>query len=210
MDVIAQASITIKAGNANIFKWKGHGFQLHAPEGALPPGLPQCTLHIQASLSGQFHFPQGSALISPVYWISSPVAFSKPLTLEIQHTAHAKVSPLHLKFVKAQCTQKELPYQFKPIENSNEMFTKHRPYGRISTTKFSGFGIITMFRSLFCYSYIGQVLKSVEASYKWKVFFVVTKDLDALKTVSYTDEVPVSFCYLYACSLFRRSLMQKM
>ena len=181
--------MTINAGEARSFEWKGYGFRLHAPKGALPPDHPQCTLHIQASLSGQFQFPKGSQLVSAVYWISAPVTFSKPLVLDVQHACSAEISPLDLKFVKAQCTQKELPYQFKPVEEkeSNEVFTEYSSYGSISTTKFSGFGIIAYIKSLFCSLYTAQVfLKSVEASYRWKVYFVVTKDLDAIRTVSYT------------------------
>ena len=147
--------------------WKGYGFRLHAPKGALSPDLPQCTLHIQASLSGQYQFPKESQLVSAVYWISPPVKFSKPLMIDIQHACSTDFSPLQLKFVKAQCTQKPLPYQFEPIEESNEVFAKHSSYGSISTTKFSGFGIIYIIKSLFCYSYIAQVLKSVEALYRY-------------------------------------------
>ena len=157
--------------------WKGYGYWLHAPKGALPPDLPQCTHHIQASLPGQFQFPKESQLVSAVYWISPPVKFSKPLMIDIQHACSTDFSPLQLKFVKAPCTQKQLPYQFEPIEEPNEVFAKHSSYGSIFTTKFSGFGIINIIKSLFCYSYIAQVVKSVEALYRWKVFFVVTIDL---------------------------------
>ena len=184
--MIAQTSITIKAGEARSFEWKGYGFRLHAPKGALPPDHPQCTLHIQASLSGQFHFPEGSALVSAVYWISAPAKFSKPLTLEIQHSCSTdKVSYLSLKFVKAQCTQKQLPYQFEPIEESNEVFTQHSSYGSISITKFSGVAITHPDGSLLHLSYLAQVfLKSVAVSCRWKVFFVVTMNLDPMITVS--------------------------
>ena len=181
--MIAQTSITIKADEERSFEWEGYGFRLHAPKGALPPDHPECTLHIQASLSGQFHFPEGSALTSAVYWISAPVAFSKPLKFYIQHSCGA--SPHNLKFVEAQCTQKELPYRFEPIEESNEVFTQHSSYGSISITKFSGIGIVHRSKSLLCSSYLAQVfLSSVSGSYRWNVFFVVTKDLDATKTVS--------------------------
>ena len=186
MDVIARASLTIKAYEAKSFDWKGYGFRLHAPKGALPPDLPQCTLRIQASLSGQFHFPEGTTLASAVYWISAPTRFSKPLTLEIQHSCSTDdMSILNLKFVKAQCTQKQLPYQFKPIEDSNEVFTEHSSYGSISITKFSGIGLVHRLKSLFRPSYLAQVfISSVAASCRWKMFFIVTKDLDAIKTVS--------------------------
>ena len=205
VDFISQTSITIKADEAKYFVWKEYGFRLHVPEKALPPDLPQCTLHIQASLSGQYQFPKGSQLVSAVYWISAPVTFSKPLMIDMQH---ACLSPLQLKFVKAQCTQKQLPYRFEPILESNEVFAKQSSYGSISTTKFSAFGIIVMIESFFCYSYIVQVLKSVEASYRWRVFFVVTKDLHAIKTVSYVLSLE-SVCLIHVCSLFRKSLVHQ-
>ena len=186
VEVIAHTSVTIKAGEEKSFEWKGYGFRLHAPKGALPPDLPQCTLHIQASLSGQFHFPEGSALVSAIYWISAPAAFSEPLTLDIQHScSNVEKSPHNLKFVKAQCTQKELPYRFEPIEESDEVFTQHSSYGRISIKKFSGTGIIHTDKSQLHLSYLAQVfLRSVAVSYRWKIFFVVTIDLEPMITVS--------------------------
>ena len=168
--MIAQISITIRAGEAVSFQWKGYGLRLHVPEGALPPHLSESTLHIQASLCGQFEFPNSSELVSAVYWISCATMFSKPVTLELQHCAVGQTSSLQ--FVRAQCTQKTLPYQFQPIDG---VFTCDSDYGSTSITHFSGIGIVQSWSSE---TYLAQVyLENVDFN-QWKVYFIVTKNLE--------------------------------
>ena len=179
--MIAQTSITIRAGEALSFQWKGYGLKLHVPEGALPPHLSECTLHIQASLSGQFEFLDSSELVSAVYWISCGTKFSEPLTLELQHCAVGQTSSLQ--FVRAQCTQKTLPYQFKPI---NGVFTRDSDFGSTSITHFSGIGIVKRALSYLLgrtESYLAQIyIKNI--MYKKRVYVVVTKNLDIILSVS--------------------------
>ena len=194
--MIAQTSITIRAGEALSFQWKGYGLRLHVPEGALPPHLSESTLHIQASLCGQFQFPDSAELVSAVYWISCATKFSKPVTLELQHCAVSQTSSLQ--FVRAQCTQKTLPYQFRPIDG---VFTRDSVYGSTSITHFSGIGIVVqrILQSWVGWSsepspapepnlvpetYLAQVyLENIKFN-KWKVYFIVTKNLEAILTVS--------------------------
>ena len=190
--MIAQTSITIRAGEALNFQWKGYGLRLHVPEGALPPHLSESTLHIQASLCGQFEFPNSSELVSAVYWISCATKFSKPVKLKLQHCAVGQTSSLQ--FVRAQCTQKTLPYQFQPI---NGVFT-HDAYGSTSITHFSGLGIIETLQSWLGWSsetYLAQVyLKNVDFN-EWKVYFIVTKNLEAILTVS-TNTVYLLYLFI--------------
>ena len=192
--MIAQTSITIRAGEALSFQWKGYGLRLHVPEGALPPHLSESTLHIQASLCGQFEFPDSAELVSAVYWISCATEFSKPVTLELQHCAVGQTSSLQ--FVRAQCTQKTLPYQFRPIDG---VFTHDIDYGSTSITHFSGIGIVRTLQSLLGWSsetYLAQVnLKNVDFN-EWKVIFIVTKNLEAVLTVS-TNKVYPLYLFLF-------------
>ena len=58
------------------FVWKGYGLRLHVPEGSLPADMGECRINIRASFSGQFQFPEGSDLLSPVFWISAPCKFT--------------------------------------------------------------------------------------------------------------------------------------
>ena len=196
--MIAQTSITIRAGEALSFQWKGYGLRLHVPEGALPPHLSESTLHIQASLYGQFEFPDSAELVSAVYWISCATKFSKPVTLELQHCAVGQTSSLQ--FVRAQCTQKTLPYQFRPIDG---VFTRDSDYGSTSITHFSGIGIVRTLQYLLGWSsetYLAQVyLKNVDFN-EWKVIFIVTKNLEAVLTVSSNKVYPLyCFCLFSGC-----------
>ena len=183
--MIAQTSITIRAGEAPSFEWKEYGLRLHVPEGALPPHLSESTLHIQASLCGQFEFPNSSELVSAVYWISCASKFSKPVTLDLQHCAVGQTSSLQ--FVRAKCTQKTLPYQFQPIDG---VFICDSDYGSTSITHFSGIGIVRTLQSWLGRSsetYLAQVyLKNVNLN-EWKVYFIVTKNLEPTLTVSTVD-----------------------
>ena len=65
------------------FEWREYGLRLHVPKGSLPPGIEECKIDIRASLSGQFQLPKDSDLLSPVFWITLPCKFFKPVTLEI-------------------------------------------------------------------------------------------------------------------------------
>ena len=65
--------------------------------------------------------------------------FNVPLTLEIQHCAPLKNSS-SLFMVKAQCTQKDLPYSFKTLHEG--IFTATSSYGSIALNSFSGMGVV--------------------------------------------------------------------
>ena len=141
VDVLKQASITLSPKKEQSFEWKGYGFRIHIPKGALPTDISECTIHITASLSGQFQLPEGSELVSGVYWLSCPVQFAKPVTLDIQHcVAIERPQQRHfLSFVRSKCSQKQLPYKFRVVEGG--IFAPGHSYGSISVTEFSSFGI---------------------------------------------------------------------
>jgi len=90
------------------FEWEGYGLKFHVPEGSLPTGMEEARVNIRVSLSGQFQLPEDSDLLSPVFWISAPCKFTKPVTLEIQHCTLKVLS--ELSFVSAMCSQKRLLY----------------------------------------------------------------------------------------------------
>ena len=65
--------------------------------------------------------------------------FTKPVTVEMQHCARSEnVANLKLKFVRAVCSQKQLPYTFKEL---GEDFTRHSSYGVVEVNGFSGVAI---------------------------------------------------------------------
>ena len=166
------------------FEWRGYGLRLHVPEGSLPIGVGECKINIRVSLSGQFQLPQGSDLLSPVFWITALYKFTKPLTLEIQHCAltEDEAALSSLSFVYTNCNQRELPYSFRQLAGG--VFTTHSSYGSLTLSHFSGIGIIGRIlgtQRSYC-AYLYHTKKKVD---EWRFYFVITQDLDANNTVCY-------------------------
>ena len=178
MDVIGETILTV-TNEAQDFHWAGYGLILHIPSASLPIGVEQSSIEIKASLAGQYDFPSHSTLVSAVYWMTSPLVFSKPVVLEIQHCAkRAELSSLS--FVVAKCSQKHLPYQFKALQGG--VFNSSTNHGKITLSHFSGLAINyhgTEDMNTYCAMdfYIGTNIDR-------NVDFVVTKDLEADITVS--------------------------
>ena len=172
-------TVTTQGGS---FEWKGYGLRLHVPKGNLPAGMGECSIRIRASFSGQFQFSDDSDLLSPVFWLSAPCKFTKPVTLEIQHCAlredEAALSS-NLSFVSAKCSQKKLPYTFRQVDGG--VFTTHSSYGSIQLSHFSGFGITGRKRTP--RSYCAHLYHTMKQTYDWRYYFVLTQDLDAKNTV---------------------------
>ena len=120
------------------FEWEGYGFKLHVQEGSLPSNIGECKINIRASFSGQFQLPKNLEILSPVFWISAPCNFTKPVTLEVQHCALSENETVlsNFCFVSAKCSQKDLPYRFKQLDGG--VFTTHSSYGSIQLSHFSG------------------------------------------------------------------------
>ena len=141
VDVCGEASLTVTNEDQQ-FIWKEFGLKLTIPSGVLPPGVDQCKLLFKASLSGHYQLPKNNCyhLVSPIFWIrcEPQCRFAKAVTLEIQHCALDQNIP-KLSFIRALCTQKELPYSFEVI--SGGRFFKNNPYGFIQLNRFSGIGV---------------------------------------------------------------------
>ena len=126
---------------AQCFQWKGYGLKLVIPSQSLPVHISVCTLTITMSISGQYQLPDGTELVSPVFWLRCEPKFTefiKPLSLEIQHCALPENSH-RLFMARAACTQKDLPYTFKLLHGGT--FNKHSSYGVIGLHSFSGVGV---------------------------------------------------------------------
>ena len=164
------------------FEWRGYGLRLHVAGGSLPAGIGECRINIKASLSGQFELPQGSDLLSPIFWISTPCKFTKPVTLEIQHCALGEDETVmsDLSFVSARCSRKELPYRFRQMDEG--VFTTYSSYGSIQLSHFSGVGITGRKRTP--QSYCAQIYYAHKGMHHWRFYFVVTRDLEIQMRVS--------------------------
>ena len=159
------------------FKWSGYGLRLHFPNTCLSAGIVQCKVNVRVSFAGQFQLPEGSALLSPVFWIMAPYKFSKPVTLEIQHCAirEDEAALSSLSFISAKCSQKDLPYRFRKVDGG--VFTMQCSYGSIQLSHFSGFAITG--RRSTPRSYCAHVYHTMMHMYDWRLYFVITQDLEA-------------------------------
>lgn len=126
----------------NHITWKDYGLKLLIQENSLPASVGYCTLNIKASLCGHYTFSENSSLVSAVFWIRcAPMCkFAKPIIVEFQHCAKTdKLSIGDMKFVRAACTQKQLPYAFKPLKRGT--FSCSSSIGVIELRGFSGLAI---------------------------------------------------------------------
>ena len=172
------------------FTWKGYGLKILIPQGCLPKHVDKCTIRIQASLTGLYEFPDNSFLVSAVFWLrcEPQCKFSVPISMEIQHCARAgNVSKLS--FVKAYCTQKNLPYTFRAVAGGH--FSSSCSYGILELDSFSGVAVTQegteereYMARLF---YLNQALATNEIH----IHLVITWNSEAHITVSYDE--------LFAC-----------
>ena len=180
--------MVVKSSSSQDFTWDDFGLKLHFRKDSLPEGMEQCTIDIKASLSGQYELPEDSHLVSAVFWLrcESVQKFTRPVTLEIQHCARSKnISKLSI--VKAVCSQKQLPYTFRPLGGGT--FTSHSSYGIIELNGFSGVAVSYEGSSVDVRSYLISLLcKEVRRPphYLVEVYIAVIWSLKAHHTVSYT------------------------
>ena len=134
-----ETSAIVHSSQGQVVKW--NGLKLHICAGSLPHGLQQCTIFIKVSLAGEYEIPQNTSLVSAFFWLRCEphCTFTKPITIEIQHCSTRK-DLSKLKIVRAFCTQKPLPYNFKPLEGGR--FDADKSYGALKVIGFSGFGVI--------------------------------------------------------------------
>ena len=180
VEVIGETDFIVST-KGGFFEWEGYGLRLSISEDSLPIGMEECRINIRASLSGPFQLPEDSDLLSPVFWISALCKFKKPVTLEIQHCASRdEASFAGLNFISAKCSQKTLPYTFKQLDGGK--FPTDSSYGSIQLSHFSGIGVTGKKRTP--RAYCAQIYYTIkEEASDWRFYFIITKDLDTLKTV---------------------------
>ena len=126
VEVCGEMTVVVYSSHAQQITWEGFGLKLHIQEGSLPEGMEKTSIQIRASWAGQYEFPENSHLVSAIFWLrcENVREFMKPITVEIQHCAKSEnITNLNLSFVRAVCSQKQLPYTFKQLPRGN--FTSH-------------------------------------------------------------------------------------
>ena len=159
--------------------WESFGLKLYIPEDSLPAGMEQCIINIKASIAGQYEFPENYYLTSAIFWLYCETVhkFSRPITVEIQHCA--KSENVKLNFVRAICSQKQLPYTFKQLPGGN--FTSHSSYGVIELNSFSGVGVIQ--EGCENREYCSRLFYMHVSPLSHEIHFVVTWNVEAHLTV---------------------------
>ena len=176
VEVIAETDFVVPT-KGGFFEWMGYGLRLSVSEDSLPAGTEECRVNIKASLSGPFQLPKDSDLLSPVFWISAPCKFRKPVTLDIQHCA-SRDAASDLKFISAKRSQ-NLPYSFRQLDGG--VFTTDSSYGSIKLNHFcaeavTGTGSTPR-------SYCAQIYTIKKKLSDWRVFFIITLNYDILRSV---------------------------
>ncbi len=115
-ETISEVAILYQ-GEAIELDWEDHGFRLYLPDDALPHGVTNCLIHIEAALSCEYIIPDDAGeadLVSGIYHISSTHSFTKPVTLHIQHFSSN---------TKALCfginSDLKHPYKFELVDNGH-------------------------------------------------------------------------------------------
>ena len=131
--------MVISSFQGQVVDWNGLKMYIH--EASLPEDVDQCTIYIKASLAGEYEIPENSSLVSAIFWLrcEPQCTFTKPITVEIQHCS-TKQDLSRLKIVRAFCSQKHLPYNFKPLVGCR--FNADTSYGAIEVNSFSGVGVV--------------------------------------------------------------------
>ena len=86
-----------------------------------------------------------------------------------------------LSFVSANCSQQNLPYQFRKVDGG--VFTKHSSYGSIHLSHFSGKAVVG--RKGGARSYCAHLYHKIKQVYDWRFYLVITQNIDAQITVSF-------------------------
>ena len=193
--VVAEDLFTIAGDRPQVFHWEKYGFKMSVPQGSLEADE-TCDVAFKAIAHGQFQFPENTQLVSGVYAIAMTHKLLRPATVEVEHCVRLKSTEQcsHLSFVKAYCTQKDLPYTFEPLEGGH--FSPESSVGKISLSRFSQVAITQEGVSPSNdHVYLAQLLQyhiSLQPP-EWFIMFLVTKGLKL------TAEVTLIFVKLRQC-----------
>ena len=181
VDACGVASIVITNSSLK-WQWEGYGLKIYVGDNILPIGVEQCHIDIYSSITGQYKFPEEEYPVSAIFWFrcKPPCKFAKPVTVELQHCALSH-NMSKLGFVKAVCTQKQLPYTFRKVEGGS--FSSYSSFGVIELNSFSGTGI-TQKKSKERKYLVNVLYKEEELRVCFNFYFVVTWNTNTHRTVS--------------------------
>lgn len=183
---ILYEKMLVYRGNITYFKWDTHGFRLHVPEDALPPDIMEILVSVKAALGCEYILPANTKLVSGVYLISSNHNFTKPVTLEIEHSCLLQQSPNSANdLFFGYCSKCEPPFHFQIMKDG--VFEAKNNFGKITLSNFSIYTIlqylmpcVTPTTSRYCASLHYSKLGFPNS---WYIYLVISKDTGLMKQV---------------------------
>ena len=106
---------------AQTYQWEGYGLSLHVPKGT------KTYFNLKAVSSKKFELPEGTELVSAVYWVSCEGEVGGPVGVELQHCARVREGGKSSGMSFAVCRAVP-PYQFELCEGQ---FRSGSNYGRM-------------------------------------------------------------------------------
>ena len=209
--VVAEDLFTIAGDRPQVFHWEKYGFKMSVPQGSLEADK-TCDVAFKAIAHGQFQFPENTQLVSGVYAIAMTRKLLRPATVEVEHCVDLKTTDQCncLSFVRAYCTQKDLPYTFQELEGGD--FSSDSSVGKISLTRFSLVGIIDRDTTSVTESqpaavkvrsdvYLAHLLYYQVKPPTWAVVFLATKRIKPIAEVC----CKYNNIFILYCSMPRKS-----
>ena len=177
---MSASTVVVVTAKQLSFIWKEYGLKLHIPDKCLPIGVSQCKITIMVSIAGPYDFPENCHPVSAIFWLRcEPLCnFIKPVTLEVDHCAKRE-NILKLCFVRATCSQKNIPYTFRELKKEGPgVFNEHTSYGILELHTFSGIGVVQKDSVEIIREYCAMLfyLGKPVLSHEFQIHFVVTWD----------------------------------
>ena len=130
VEVFAETRFEVSAERSPLtYQWEGHGLRLQLPEETT------ASFSIRAVCSSRFELPEGTELVSPVYWVTCEGEVGGWVRVEVQHCARVRQEGQWsgLSFAVCKVEKAEPPYWF---ELHDGQFSSRSSYGRVEV-KFS-------------------------------------------------------------------------
>ena len=174
--------------------WRRFGLKMQPPKGALSADVKECKLCVKVSPSGPFQFPEGTELVSGLYYINFVNCSLEHVKVKVQHCA--KQGGLQNSLTLIECTQEDPLLsahmkQFKILGGGKF----HDQYGGIELSNSCIVGIAynrhstSMAAHRACQlklsrKYFAQLYYSNIGIHIWEAHFIITWMLDVLLSVS--------------------------
>ena len=109
------------------YPWDAAGFQLYLPKGPLPDKVNRKTIKLEATISGNYHFPPNTKPVSAIYSITTDLSIEA--TFELEHC----YSGNHQDLAFVYCQSHQPPFNFVFAAKEDHTFSFTDTHGVIQT-----------------------------------------------------------------------------